>query len=85
MNSWPAILFTTILAIPKLVSGIAAYKQLVTQYTNAFPDLHFTIDGGKGIDARQVFLIGNTMSDLTPHGLWPSDHAGVVESFTLLP
>lgn len=41
--------------------------------------------GGKGIDARDVFLIGNTMNDLTPHGLWPSDHAGVVESFTLLP
>jgi endonuclease/exonuclease/phosphatase family metal-dependent hydrolase len=41
--------------------------------------------GGKGIDAREVFLIGNTMSDVTPHGLWPSDHAGVVGSFTLLP
>lgn len=41
--------------------------------------------GDKGIDARNMFLIGNTMSDLTPHGLWPSDHAGVVASFTLLP
>jgi endonuclease/exonuclease/phosphatase family metal-dependent hydrolase len=41
--------------------------------------------GGKGIDVRNVFLIGNTTSDLTAHGLWPSDHAGVVEAFTLLP
>ncbi len=41
--------------------------------------------GGKGIDVRDVFLIGNTVNDLTPHGFWPSDHAGVVESFTLLP
>lgn len=41
--------------------------------------------GGNGIDARDVVLIGNTISDLTPHGLWPSDHAGVVESVRLLP
>jgi len=41
--------------------------------------------GGKGIEARDVFLIGNTSSDLTLHGFWPSDHTGVVESFTLLP
>jgi endonuclease/exonuclease/phosphatase family metal-dependent hydrolase len=41
--------------------------------------------GGKGIEARDELLIGNTTSALTPHGLWPSDHAGVVESFTLLP
>jgi endonuclease/exonuclease/phosphatase family metal-dependent hydrolase len=41
--------------------------------------------GGKGIAVRNEFLVGNTMSDLTVHGFWPSDHAGVVESFTLLP
>jgi endonuclease/exonuclease/phosphatase family metal-dependent hydrolase len=41
--------------------------------------------GGKGIAVRNEFLVGNTLSDLTPHGLWPSDHAGVVEAFTLLP
>jgi endonuclease/exonuclease/phosphatase family metal-dependent hydrolase len=37
--------------------------------------------GGKGIDARDEFLIGTTSDD----GLWPSDHAGVVGSFILLP
>lgn len=42
-------------------------------------------EGGKGIEAREEFLIGNRQSDLTPHGFWPSDHAGIVESFTLLP
>lgn len=41
--------------------------------------------GGKGIEMRNVFLTGNAISDLTVHGLWPSDHAGVVESLTLLP
>jgi endonuclease/exonuclease/phosphatase family metal-dependent hydrolase len=41
--------------------------------------------GGKGIEARDEFLVGSTISDLTPHGLWPSDHAGVIGSFTLLP
>ena len=41
--------------------------------------------GWKGIDGRDIFLIGNTTNDLTPHGFWPSDHAGVVESFRLLP
>ncbi len=48
-------------------------------------DVILAKQGGKGIDVRDVFLIGNTTSDLTAHGLWPSDHAGVVESFTLLP
>jgi endonuclease/exonuclease/phosphatase family metal-dependent hydrolase len=48
-------------------------------------DVIFAKPSDKGIDARNMFLIGNTMSDLTLHGLWPSDHAGVVASFTLLP
>lgn len=41
--------------------------------------------GGKGIEAQDVFLIGKGRDDLTEHGFWPSDHAGVVESLTLLP
>ena len=40
---------------------------------------------GDQIADRGAVLIGNTLSDLTPSGLWPSDHAGVVGSFTLLP
>lgn len=39
----------------------------------------------KGIEMRGEILIGNTLSDLTPHGFWPSEHAGVVGSLTLLP
>lgn len=48
-------------------------------------DVILVKDGGKGIDVTNELLIGNTMGDLTPHGLWPSDHAGVVEAFRLLP
>ncbi len=29
---------------PPVASGIDGYKQLVTQYLNAFPDLHFTLN-----------------------------------------
>ena len=48
-------------------------------------DVILVKEGGKGIDVRDFFLTGNTMNDLTPHGLWPSDHAGVVAAFRLLP
>jgi len=48
-------------------------------------DLILARSGSKGIDADDVAVIGNTLSDLTPSGLWPSDHAGVVALFTLLP
>jgi endonuclease/exonuclease/phosphatase family metal-dependent hydrolase len=40
---------------------------------------------GDQIADRSAVLVGNTFSDLTPSGLWPSDHAGVVGSFRLLP
>jgi endonuclease/exonuclease/phosphatase family metal-dependent hydrolase len=32
-----------------------------------------------------VDLIGNQLTDLTPSGLWPSDHAGLVASFVVEP
>ena len=48
-------------------------------------DVILVKQGGKGIEARDELLFGNAMSDLTPNGLWPSDHAGVLESFRLLP
>lgn len=48
-------------------------------------DVILVKDGGKGIDVTDEFLVGNTAADLTLHGLWPSDHAGVVEAFRLLP
>ncbi len=40
---------------------------------------------GSGVEARTIALTGNSLRDLTPSGLWPSDHAGVVASFDLLP
>lgn len=40
---------------------------------------------GDKIANRSVVLTGNTQSALTPSGLWPSDHAGVDGTFTLLP
>ncbi len=48
-------------------------------------DLILAKSGDRGIEADSLALIGNTLSDLTPSGLWPSDHAGVVATFTLLP
>ena len=46
-------------------------------------DLIFT--RGSGIEARGIALTGNSLTDLTPSGLWPSDHAGVVASLKLTP
>jgi endonuclease/exonuclease/phosphatase family metal-dependent hydrolase len=40
---------------------------------------------GDKIADRSAVLTGNTVNALTPSGLWPSDHAGVVGAFTLLP
>ena len=37
------------------------------------------------VDPVDVRLIGNTLRDLTPSGLWPSDHAGLTASFALEP
>jgi endonuclease/exonuclease/phosphatase family metal-dependent hydrolase len=49
-------------------------------------DLVLTRNGWKGIAPLNVDLIGNNQStDLTPSGLWPSDHAGLVASFNLEP
>lgn len=48
-------------------------------------DVILSKPGGKGIEVQDIFLIGKGTDDLTAHGFWPSDHAGVVESFTLLP
>lgn len=48
-------------------------------------DVILVKQGGKGIEMRDIVLFGNTNSDLTPSGLWPSDHAGVLGVFTLLP
>src|SRR5437867_3158955 len=49
-------------------------------------DLVFSRNGWKGLLPFNVDLIGNNQStDLTPSGLWPSDHAGLVGSFMLEP
>ncbi len=49
-------------------------------------DLVFSRNGQRGLMPFNVDLIGNNQStDLTPSGLWPSDHAGLVGSFKLEP
>jgi len=48
-------------------------------------DLVLFRSGQTGLDALKTDLIGNTPSDLTPSGLWPSDHAGVESVFRLEP
>jgi endonuclease/exonuclease/phosphatase family protein len=36
-----------------------------------------------GIDVSGAQRVGNTTADLTPSGLWPSDHAGVVSELAM--
>jgi endonuclease/exonuclease/phosphatase family metal-dependent hydrolase len=36
------------------------------------------------VDEVNCYLVGNEMADMTPSGLWPSDHAGVVAKVGLL-
>jgi endonuclease/exonuclease/phosphatase family metal-dependent hydrolase len=48
-------------------------------------DVILSKPAGKGIEAQNIFLIGKGADDVTEHRFWPSDHAGVVESFALLP
>src|SRR3989454_1423872 len=49
-------------------------------------DLVFSRGGRKAIAPINIALIGNNqLTDLTPSGLWPSDHAGLVAPFRLEP
>ena len=49
-------------------------------------DLVFSRNGQKELMPFNLDLIGNNQStDLTPSGLWPSDHAGLIGSFKLEP
>lgn len=52
---------------------------------NARIDLILSRNGRKGVTPFSVDLIGNQLTDLTPSGLWPSDHAGLVASTKLEP
>src|SRR5262249_15075476 len=52
----------------------------------ATPSIRIDLALSRGaIDGSSVTLIGNAFGDLTPSGLWPSDHAGLVASFVLRP
>jgi endonuclease/exonuclease/phosphatase family metal-dependent hydrolase len=48
-------------------------------------DLVLFQSGHKDLDALKTDRIGDTTSDLTPSGLWPSDHAGLASVFRLEP
>ena len=63
--------------------GEDPYTPVETPYQRI--DVILVKQGGKGIAPRNIFLVGNALSDRTVHELWPSDHAGVVEALTLLP
>jgi len=51
---------------PDVPSGIEGYKQFVSYYLNAFPDLHFTIEdefaGGIPRTGRQFSVTGMTIA-----------------------
>jgi endonuclease/exonuclease/phosphatase family metal-dependent hydrolase len=52
----------------------------------ATPSIRIDLVLSRGpVDSSTATLIGNTLGDLTPSGLWPSDHAGLVASFVLEP
>ena len=55
-----------------------------TPFATPIERIDWVLERG-AISLTTVDLIGNTSADLTPSGLWPSDHAGLVASFVLEP
>ena len=53
-----------------------------TAASSPYQRIDLILTRGSGIAARDIALVGNTLGDSQ---LWPSDHAGVLASFTLLP
>lgn len=49
------------------------------------PSIRIDLVLERGLTPKADVLIGATTADLTPSGLWPSDHAGVVASLWLAP
>src|SRR5262249_35801534 len=56
-----------------------------TQSSSPNQRIDLILTHGNRLAARSIALTGNSLTDLTPSGLWPSDHAGVIASFELLP
>ncbi len=53
---------------------------------NATPELAKRIDYVLylgGVEAIAAQVVGDEVADITPGGLWPSDHAGVVATLTV--
>jgi len=55
-----------------------------TPVATPFRRIDLALSGG-AIHPIAARLVGNLQSDLTPSGLWPSDHAGLVAAFVLEP
>jgi endonuclease/exonuclease/phosphatase family metal-dependent hydrolase len=51
----------------------------------ATPSIRIDLVLERGLTPKADLLVGATTADLTPSGLWPSDHAGVVASLWLAP
>ena len=49
------------------------------------PSIRIDLVLERGLTPKADRLVGATTADLTPSGLWPSDHAGVVASLRLTP
>ena len=52
---------------------------------SATPSIRIDLVLERGVTPKADLLVGATTADLTPSGLWPSDHAGVVASVWLAP
>lgn len=55
-----------------------------TPFATPFQRIDLVLSDGP-VHPRAAGLVGNQLADLTPSGLWPSDHAGVVAEFVLEP
>jgi endonuclease/exonuclease/phosphatase family metal-dependent hydrolase len=55
-----------------------------TPFATPFQRIDLVLSVGR-VRPLAVKLIGNQLTDLTPSGLWPSDHAGLVASFIVEP
>jgi endonuclease/exonuclease/phosphatase family metal-dependent hydrolase len=52
---------------------------------SATPSIRIDLVLERGLTPKAAFQVGATTADLTPSGLWPSDHAGVLASLWLAP
>ena len=62
--------------VPQDVVRAAGTPNLTQRLDFVFHDGSFVVE--------DTDVVGDELADITPSGLWPSDHAGVVASFTFV-